>query len=216
LIKIYIGNDSHIWYKRQIGFIASPFPAKKLLHVIFWTCHFFTLKIILYRIFHVKSIKNWDFSTWPSPINFFCTFADRKKQKIYAYYVFRNYRLKNIYSGTNFSRFLDSRLILLITHSSVKFCGRTQCLGRLERYFNRENLKKTPTFFLLGVVENGTIQKRIFNVFETWYTGRRLSVASFLKTIRWGFYCLESIDFWIWPFLKFSQFFGNILTNFFV
>jgi hypothetical protein len=64
------------------------------------------------------------FNTITSQLNllrssFFCTFAGIKKQKISAYYVFRKYRLKIIYSGTNFSSFLDVRLILSITAQSV-------------------------------------------------------------------------------------------------
>jgi hypothetical protein len=42
-----------------------------------------------------------------------------KKTKKSAQYVFRKYRLKTIYSGTNFSRFLDFRLILSITTQSI-------------------------------------------------------------------------------------------------
>jgi hypothetical protein len=45
--------------------------------------------------------------------------AGIKIQKIWAYHVFRKYRLKTIYSGTNFSSFLDFRLILSITAQSI-------------------------------------------------------------------------------------------------
>jgi hypothetical protein len=43
----------------------------------------------------------------------------RENKKISAYHVFRKYRLKTIYSGTNFSSFLDFRLILFITAQSI-------------------------------------------------------------------------------------------------
>jgi hypothetical protein len=83
--------------------------------------------------------------TQPSPIFFyFSKFAGIKKQKIPAYHVFRKYRLKTIYSGTNFSSFLDFRLILSITaQCSVNLCGRTKCLGAMERYSNTEYYKLT-------------------------------------------------------------------------
>jgi hypothetical protein len=101
---------------------------------------------------------------------FFCTFAGLKKQKIWAFLVFRKYRLKTIYSGTNFSSFLDFRVISQLYHSSVNFCGKTKCLTLLERYFNRKfkkNKKKQQKqlFFLLGVTENGITQKNIFLIF---------------------------------------------------
>jgi hypothetical protein len=38
-------------------------------------------------------------------------------------------------------------------------------------------------------------KKRIFNIFQIWSTGSRLSLASFLKTARGQFFCLENIDF---------------------
>jgi hypothetical protein len=38
-------------------------------------------------------------------------FVGIKKQKISAYHVFRKYRLKTFYSGTNFSSLLNFRLI---------------------------------------------------------------------------------------------------------
>jgi hypothetical protein len=52
---------------------------------------------IAYRMFHFKTI----------------TFVGIKKQKMSAFLVFRKYRLKTIYSGTNFSSILDFRLILI-------------------------------------------------------------------------------------------------------
>jgi hypothetical protein len=83
-----------------------------------------------FNISHVPC-QNDQLSTQPSPIlNYFCTFAGIKKQKISAYHVFQKYRLKTIYSGTNFSSYTSY-------HSSVNFCGRTKCLGSLEGYFNR-------------------------------------------------------------------------------
>jgi hypothetical protein len=58
--------------------------------------------------------------TKPSPILiFFCTFAGIKKQKISALHVFQKYTQKTIYSGINFSSFLDFRLILSITAQSI-------------------------------------------------------------------------------------------------
>jgi hypothetical protein len=42
-----------------------------------------------------------------------------QKPKISAYHVFRKYRLKTIYSGTNFLSFLDFPLILSITTQSI-------------------------------------------------------------------------------------------------
>jgi hypothetical protein len=101
-----------------------------------------------------------------SDLNFFCTFAGIKKQKISAYHVFCKYRLKTIYSGTNFSSFLDFRPYTFY-HNSVNFCGRTKCLGSLERFFNRKYYKKQENsnnniLFLLGVTENGITQKKYF------------------------------------------------------
>jgi hypothetical protein len=66
-----------------------------------------------------------------SDLNFFCMFAGIKKQKIWAYYVFRKNRLKTIYSGTNFSSYT-------FYHSLVNFCSRTKCLGLMERYLKSE------------------------------------------------------------------------------
>jgi hypothetical protein len=40
-------------------------------------------------------------------------------KKILAFHVFRKYRLKTIYGGTNFSSFLNFRLILSITAQSI-------------------------------------------------------------------------------------------------
>jgi hypothetical protein len=57
--------------------------------------------------------------TFSDKIFFFCTFDGIKIQTISAYHVFRKYRLKNIYSGTNFSIFFDFRLILSITAQSI-------------------------------------------------------------------------------------------------
>jgi hypothetical protein len=52
-------------------------------------------------------------STQPSDLNFFLLICWHLKTT--AYHVFRKYRLKTIYIGTNFSSFLDFRLILSIT-----------------------------------------------------------------------------------------------------
>jgi hypothetical protein len=41
------------------------------------------------------------------------------KKKLSANYVFRKYRLKTIYNRTNFSRYLDSQLILFVTAQSI-------------------------------------------------------------------------------------------------
>jgi hypothetical protein len=73
-------------------------------------------------------------------------------------------------------------------HCSVNFCGRTKCLGLLERYLNRKclkNKKQQQHFFLLGVTVSGITQKKsIFNIFQIWSNGRRLLLASSLKNAR--------------------------------
>jgi hypothetical protein len=100
-----------------------------------------------------------------SDLNFFCTFFSIKKKS--AYHVFRKHHLKTIYSGTNFSSFLDFRLYTFY-HSSVNFCDRTNCLGLLGRYFigkykkNKKQQQQHYFVFLLGVTENGITQKTYF------------------------------------------------------
>jgi hypothetical protein len=93
---------------------------------------------------------------------FFCTFAGIKKQKTSASLVFQKYRLKTIYSGTNFSIFLDLRVILSITAQSIFAVE-----PRWKESF-RENITKinknsnNNNFFLRGVTENGITQKTYF------------------------------------------------------
>jgi hypothetical protein len=119
-----------------------------------------------YRIVHVKTDKNCDFSTWPSPILIlFCTFAGIKKQKISAYHIFRKYRFKIIY-GTNFSSFLDFRVIHSITAQSI-FEVEPSAWARwkgilIENITKIKQEKQQQHFFLLRVTENGITQKANF------------------------------------------------------
>jgi hypothetical protein len=97
----------------------------------------------------------------------FFTFAGIKKQKISAYHIFRLYRLKSICSGTNFSSFLDFRLILSITvHSSVNYCGRTKFLGSSERYFIIKYKKQQQKHFVFLLVSlKIELPKNLFFIF---------------------------------------------------
>jgi hypothetical protein len=97
-----------------------------------------------------------------SDLYFFCKFADKKKY-LHAIYlhVFQKYRI--IFSGTNFSRFLDSRLILSISAQSI-FAVEPSVWARWTGILT-EKIKKKQ-IFLLGVTENVITQKRIFNIFQ--------------------------------------------------
>jgi hypothetical protein len=70
------------------------------------------------------------------------------KKNIWAYYFFRKYRLKTIYSGTNFSSFLGFRFY----HSSVNFCDRTNCLDSLENK-NKKNNNNNVFLSYLGLLK---------------------------------------------------------------
>jgi hypothetical protein len=94
-----------------------------------------------------------------------CTSAGIKKQKISAYHVFRKHRHKTIYSGTNFSSFLDVRLILSVTAQSifaVEPSAWERWKGILRENITKTTKTKTTTFFLLGVTKNGITQKLYF------------------------------------------------------
>jgi hypothetical protein len=85
------------------------------------------------------------------------------EQKISAYYVFRKYRLKTIYSGTNFSRFFYSRLILSITAQPIFAVAPSAWAcwkGILIRNIKKEN---NNNFFSLRITANGITQKSIFS-----------------------------------------------------
>jgi hypothetical protein len=126
----------------------------------------------------------------------FCKFAGIEKQKISAYLVFRKYCLKTIYSGTNFSSFLDFRLIFSITAQSI-FGVKPSAWVRwkatfIEHITKIKKMKKNNnnTFcFLLGVTENGTTQKIYGKLVEHYY----LLFPS--KPLEGDIFCLENIDF---------------------
>jgi hypothetical protein len=144
-----------------------------------------------YHIVHVKSDKNWDFSTWPSSILItFCTFAGIKKQKISAYHVFREYRHKTVYSGTNLSSFLD--FWHTFYHSSVNFCGRTNCLGALKRYFDKNyvstwsswkwNYPKNVFSIFFKILK--TARRRYFLIRKYWFLN---TVTSEILSVFWKY-----------------------------
>jgi hypothetical protein len=108
-----------------------------------------------YHMFFFKTI---------SDLNFFCTcLLALKKQKISAFHVIQKYRLKTIYSGTNFSSLLDFRLILSITAQSifaVEPSAWARWIGISIENFTK--IKTTTFFVLLGVSDNGITQKAHF------------------------------------------------------
>jgi hypothetical protein len=88
-----------------------------------------------------------------SDLNFFCTFgAIKKPKKIWAYHIFRKYPLKTIYSGTNFSSFLDFRLILSITAQSIFAVKRSACARwkGISIDKNKKNNNNNNFLFYLG------------------------------------------------------------------
>jgi hypothetical protein len=94
-----------------------------------------------------------------------CTFVGIKKQKISEYHVFRKYRLNIIYSDTNFSSFLDFRVILSITAPSIFAAEPSAWVrwkGILIENIKKEEKQQQQLFFLLGVTENGITQKAYF------------------------------------------------------
>jgi hypothetical protein len=91
------------------------------------------LKFILYEFIHplsfLKKLQTTQ-NQHNEHMSNFCKFAGIIKQKISAYHIFLKYRLITIYSGTNFSSFLDFRLI-----QQVKTFNRTE-----QQIFGAESL----------------------------------------------------------------------------
>jgi hypothetical protein len=85
-----------------------------------------------------------------------------------AYHVFQKYRLKTVYSGTNFSSFPDFRLILSITAQSIfAIEPSARWKGILKENFTKIKNNNNNTFLvLLGVTENGITQKIFFKYFS--------------------------------------------------
>jgi hypothetical protein len=85
---------------------------------------------------------------------------------MWAYHVFRKYRLKSIYSGTNFLSFLDFRFILSITAQSIfalEPSAWPRWKGILIDNFTKKQKKQQQQFFvLIGVTENRITQKIYF------------------------------------------------------
>jgi hypothetical protein len=89
------------------------------------------------------------------------------------YYDFRKYRLKIIYSGTNFSSFLDFRLILSITAQSI-FAVELSVWARwkgilidnITKIKNNNNSNNKKNY--LGSLKMALPKKYNFNIFQIW------------------------------------------------
>jgi hypothetical protein len=86
------------------------------------------------------------------------------KKKIWAYHVFRKYRLK-LFIGTKFSSFLDFRLILSITAQSifaVENCWKGWKGILIDNFTKKQEKQQQQFFVLIGVTENRITQKIYF------------------------------------------------------
>jgi hypothetical protein len=95
------------------------------------------------------------------------------------------------------SSFLDFRLILSITAQSI-FAVEPSVWARwkdilLDIITKIKNNNNSNNFFFLGSLKTELPKKHIFNIFQIWSIGRRLSLASSLKTASGQ--NLENIDF---------------------
>jgi hypothetical protein len=96
-----------------------------------------------------------------------------QKQKICVIHAFRKYRLKTIYSGTNFSSFLDFRVILSITAQSIfalepSVWARWKGILRenITKIKNKKNNNNNFLFFYLGSLKIELPKILIFNIFQ--------------------------------------------------
>jgi hypothetical protein len=120
-----------------------------------------------------------------------------KKQNISEYHSFRKYRLKTIYNGTNFSSFLDFRLILSITAQSiyvVEASAWTQWKGILIEII-KKTTKKTTTTFKLRSLKMELLKKHILIFFKLGKVVKDYQLLLPLKALDGDFCCLENIDF---------------------
>jgi hypothetical protein len=132
--------DAHNYHKPfERKLLAFMSWVVKVVVFISWPIYNGSLNQIYYYVPFQFDHLNSTFSN----IIFFCTFAGMNKQKISAYHVFRKYRLITIYSGTNLSRFLVSRLLLSITWPVTEIDWPSIFAVNPSAWFNG---KKTTTF----------------------------------------------------------------------